>query len=421
MPVVSIVTPFFNAERFIEETIESVFAQTYDNWELLLIDDGSTDRSTEIVLKYVKQYPEKVRYFEHEGHQNRGSSAARNLGIHHARGDYIAFLDSDDVWLKEKLKKQITILESSSRTSVVFGNTERWHSWTGNAGNPQGDFIPDLGLKHNFLYEPPALLVPLLRRTVPVTSSFLVRRSAIAKTGGFEEAFRGLFDDQVFFIKLFAQVPVFVSGMCLERYRHHPDSCCRVAEKIGNIDSVRFDFLNWVEQYFSEHSEAGAEARKVLKRELMPYKHPMLYYWIRKRDNLALLTSETVNKTKRRIMLKSSGSLYAYPNPVKVPRRLMEGTTTLSWTSKNTTMVEVHVGSPDGPLFSRTGSSGTKIAGPWVRDGTVFYLQDVADKKPLTKDYTLSTVVVRVIPDVRVTRKIFDSLLRGKFQSKRLF
>src|SRR5438105_1562536 len=98
-PLVSAITIFLNEEKFLQEAIASVFAQTYDNWELLLVDDGSTDASTEIALRYAKQYPEKVRYVEHRGHQNRGMSAARNLGIRNAKGQYIAFLDADDVWL----------------------------------------------------------------------------------------------------------------------------------------------------------------------------------------------------------------------------------------------------------------------------------------------------------------------------------
>src|SRR5262245_49569485 len=97
-PLVSVIMIFLNAERFFLEAIESVFAQTYSNWELLLIDDGSTDGSTEIALRYAKNSPEKVRYFEHNGHCNRGTAASRNLGLSQARGDYIAQLDADDVW-----------------------------------------------------------------------------------------------------------------------------------------------------------------------------------------------------------------------------------------------------------------------------------------------------------------------------------
>src|SRR5713226_10047705 len=94
--LVSVIMIFLDEEKFIREAIESVFPQTYDNWELLLVDDGSTAGSTDIARRYAEQHPGKVRYLDHEGHRNRGMSASRNLGIRHARGDYIAFLDADD-------------------------------------------------------------------------------------------------------------------------------------------------------------------------------------------------------------------------------------------------------------------------------------------------------------------------------------
>ena len=84
--IVSVIIPFLNAEKFIREAIESVLRQSYDNWELLLIDDGSTDGSTEVALMYTERHPGKVRYFEHKDHQNRGTCASRNLGIRHASG-----------------------------------------------------------------------------------------------------------------------------------------------------------------------------------------------------------------------------------------------------------------------------------------------------------------------------------------------
>src|SRR5919198_1004258 len=105
-PLVSAIIIFLNAERFIQEAIESVFAQTYDAWELLLVDDGSTDGSTAIARRYAEQHPGKVRYLEHNGHQNRGKSASRNLAIRNCTGEYIAFLDADDVWLPRKLEQQ---------------------------------------------------------------------------------------------------------------------------------------------------------------------------------------------------------------------------------------------------------------------------------------------------------------------------
>src|SRR5512147_1824882 len=102
-PLVSGVIIFWNAERFLQEAIESVLAQTYPSWELLLVDDGSTDGASEIARSYAARHPERIRYLEHPGHRNRGMSASRNLGLQQSRGALVAFLDSDDVWLPEKL------------------------------------------------------------------------------------------------------------------------------------------------------------------------------------------------------------------------------------------------------------------------------------------------------------------------------
>jgi glycosyltransferase involved in cell wall biosynthesis len=111
-PLVSCVVIFLNGEQYIREAIESVFSQVYEHWELFLVDDGSTDSSTQIARHYAQQHPDKVHYLEHPGHQNRGMSAARNLGIRHAQGAYLAFLDADDLWLPQKLERQVAILET---------------------------------------------------------------------------------------------------------------------------------------------------------------------------------------------------------------------------------------------------------------------------------------------------------------------
>ena len=110
--LVSIITIFLNEERFLQEAVESIFAQTHDKWELLLVDDGSTDKSTAIAQEYARLFPAKIRYLEHEGHRNRGMSASRNLGIQNSCGEYISFLDADDAWLAHKLEQQVGVMEA---------------------------------------------------------------------------------------------------------------------------------------------------------------------------------------------------------------------------------------------------------------------------------------------------------------------
>ena len=111
-PLVSIITPFYNTPvEFFQEAVQSVFAQTYKNWELILVDDGSTGQVTQLAVDYASHNLDKVFYFEHENHENLGHSAARNLGIRNSKGKYIAFLDSDDVWMEYKLEQQVAILD----------------------------------------------------------------------------------------------------------------------------------------------------------------------------------------------------------------------------------------------------------------------------------------------------------------------
>lgn len=119
-PLVSIITPNYNCEKYICETIESVLNQTYKNWEMLIVDDCSTDNSIKMLEKYLDDRRIKLVKMN----KNSGAALCRNLGIEEANGKYIAFLDSDDLWEKEKLEKQISFME---KNDVDFSYTEYTH------------------------------------------------------------------------------------------------------------------------------------------------------------------------------------------------------------------------------------------------------------------------------------------------------
>ncbi len=225
-PLVTVITIFLNAERFLEEAIESVVGQSYSEWELLLVDDGSTDNSTQIALRYANQYPQHVRYLQHAGHENKGISASQNLGIGEAKGKYIAFLDADDVWLPEKLKQQVAILEAHAEAVMIYGRTRYWYSWTGKAEDTRRDLLIEPGVRPDSLISPPELLVGFLRQDLPVPcpSDIMVRRDKVIDVGGFEADFRRIFTDKVFYAKVCLRWPVYVSGKCWDRYRRHPDT-----------------------------------------------------------------------------------------------------------------------------------------------------------------------------------------------------
>lgn len=116
-PLVSVIMPTYNCGQFIAESIESVLAQTVTDWELWIGDDCSTDHTAEVVREYADKYPQ-IHYLRTK--KNGGPAAARNLGLHEARGKYVAFLDSDDLWKPDKLEKQIAFME---KTGAMFSAT----------------------------------------------------------------------------------------------------------------------------------------------------------------------------------------------------------------------------------------------------------------------------------------------------------
>ena len=109
-PLISIIMPLYNALPFLDETIGSILAQTYDNWELIIVDDCSTDASADVARSYAEHDPRISLY---ESSENGGAGRARNLCLDHVRGDYVAFMDSDDVWFPEKLSRQLAFMQAN--------------------------------------------------------------------------------------------------------------------------------------------------------------------------------------------------------------------------------------------------------------------------------------------------------------------
>lgn len=301
-PLVSVVTPFLDAERFLGEAVESVLAQTWPRWELLLVDDGSTDGSTALAREYAAGHPGRIRCLEHEGHRTLGSSAARNLGLRHARGEYVAFLDADDVWLPPKLERQVAILEARPRAAMVYGATVHWHGWTGRPEDAARDFPRRLGVPPDTLVEPPAL-VPLflpLKAQTPGTCGVLVRRSVLEEVGGFEDGFTGMFDDQVLFYKICLRAPVFVESGRWDLYRQHPDSLCHLKLRSGEYgvpsrpSPSYLKFYEWLAGYLAGQGITDRATWRALHRALRPYRNTL-------RDRLSLAVERRVYEARTRL------------------------------------------------------------------------------------------------------------------------
>jgi glycosyltransferase involved in cell wall biosynthesis len=276
-PRVSVITIFLNAERYLAEAIESVLAQDFPDFELILVDDGSAEPCSALARVYAERYP-NVTYLEHPGHRNRGMSASRNLGMSVARGEFIAFIDADDVWAPSKLREQIAIMDANPKLGMVCGTVRYWYSWSGG----EDVLIPTGHVQNRGVPSPEASLAlyPLGTAAAPCPSDLLLRRDVVAALGGFEEHFTGprqMYEDQGFLAKLYLAAPVFFSDRVWLSYRQHAESCVAEVTRDGRYDEVRLYFLNWLERYLANLPHADPRVRRALRRALWPYRHPTIH------------------------------------------------------------------------------------------------------------------------------------------------
>lgn len=275
MPVVSVVIIFLNAERYIEEAVHSVYDQEFfSDWELILVDDGSTDRSSQIA-RDLAAADERVHYLEHPGHQNRGMSATRNLGAAHAKAKYIAFLDADDTWTPRKLYDQVELLERMPDVAMVSGAVLNWYSW--DPKSTIADSIYQPGDIADQRLDPPeaALALNPLRRGTSAIAEVLVRREAFEAVGGFEERFRGLYEDQAFYVKIFLRYPIYISSSRWLYYRMHDDSCCGQLRRVSRAHTwrLRLTFFDWIRELEEQgwFDDARVSAKLRLRRRELKY------------------------------------------------------------------------------------------------------------------------------------------------------
>lgn len=277
--LVTVIVCFYNEERFIEETIESVFAQTLSKWELILVDDGSSDNSTAIAKNMAAAYPQKVFYLEHENHNNKGLSASRNLGISHARGEFVAFIDADDVWLPQKLERQVAILAQYQTAGMLCEASEYWYTWQ---GENEKDVLIKVGVDQDRLYPPgklSELLYPLGKGAAPCPCSLMLRKSVLYKHNGFEAHFTGslqMYEDQAFLQKIYLNEFVFVSSQCNNRYRKRRGSLVQKAKSEGDYYGVRKYFLNWLKEYLQSHNIHNKQIDQLLKKASRHNESPLL-------------------------------------------------------------------------------------------------------------------------------------------------
>jgi glycosyltransferase involved in cell wall biosynthesis len=258
-PLVSVIIPAYNSESYIAETIDSILRQDYPALEIWVVDDGSVDNTQAIV----RSYGDKVQLLTQ---QNQGSAAARNLGVLHAQGKYIAFLDADDVWRKDKISLQVDALRKSGY-KMAYSSFIRWHP------DAQGRYAPP-----DSLFDTPHhpditsarivtgwVYADLLLDCMVWTSSVMVEKTEIVKAGLFDETLRKG-QDYDLWLRLSQQIEMLGLTQPTALYRIHPDNITSA------VKDVNYEYLilsralaRWGESGPDRRTPAGSVAARMAK------------------------------------------------------------------------------------------------------------------------------------------------------------
>ena len=250
--IVSIVIPVYNQEKYLKQTLDSVLKQTYSTWECILINDGSSDDSVNIINKYASQ----DNRFIFINSENKGVSNARNLGLQQAKGDYILFLDGDDLIHPEKLQRAISNFQKNEDLSIIFNTTNYFQGTIENTLYPLKIEAELLNFSDLVLYWGEKIIIPI--------------HSAILKKSLFEDI---SFDceltaqeDWLVWLRLFQKKPkVLVLDAVLSYYRKHHESrtqiksleedhfkALQIFEKYMDADSYKVLLLHQIKRYYKK-------------------------------------------------------------------------------------------------------------------------------------------------------------------------
>lgn len=204
--LVSIIIPCYNAEKFIKETIQSVLNQAYTNWELIIVNDGSIDNSE----SHIKEF--KDNRIQYKPTKNGGVSKARNIGINLAKGEFIAFLDADDIFELTNLQEKVTYLDANPKIGLVHSSEQKFDHITSNnltiTHGKGGDVLSELLEMNSTVIHSPA--------------SILMRHELLTKIGGFDEQLSTSADWE-FWVRVAVQTKIGFINKPLIKYRIHPD------------------------------------------------------------------------------------------------------------------------------------------------------------------------------------------------------
>jgi glycosyltransferase involved in cell wall biosynthesis len=202
---VSAVIPTYNSAKYIRDAVESVLAQTYPVYEVLVVDDGSTDGTEELF----KGYGNRIRYIRQA---NAGPPVARNTGLAQAAGDWIALLDSDDLWTPQKIERQVAYLESHPACGLVYTDMKTF--------DDSGIIEESVKISRNLRLPSGNIFPQMFAETLFQTSAVLIRKSCIDRVGGFDTELR-MGDDYELFLRISRHYELGYVDEPLVLYRQH--------------------------------------------------------------------------------------------------------------------------------------------------------------------------------------------------------
>lgn len=214
IPKVSIIMPAYNAELFISDAIKSVVNQVYTDWELIIVDDGSTDTTAEKVQYWLQKDNRIEYYYQENGKQGK----ARNLGISKSKSEYLAFLDADDLWLPQKLSIQVRQIEEKN-VDLVFSDSYFFYN------NQTANLTKKMNIKDDIFYDQKNVLSFLENNKIPILT-VLVKKEKVFEVGGFSDKLTiQNVEDYHLWLKLLMSGSVFYSSnIILAKYRIHDNS-----------------------------------------------------------------------------------------------------------------------------------------------------------------------------------------------------
>jgi glycosyltransferase involved in cell wall biosynthesis len=279
-PKVSVIIPVYNCERYLAQAIESVLAQTFQDFEMFVVDDGSSDHSPEIIQRYVEEYPKKITYLEHPKHSNCGVSASRNLGIQHAVGQYIAFLDSDDLWLSEKLQLQVHVLDTYQDVGFTYCPI----AVVDEKMNPTKEMCGTSTYGSGVPNEVRNIFEQLFSQEIvfQFCSTSLIRKHIFREVGLFDEDL-GFGEDRVLSTKITYFYPVFFLPQPLVKYRVHASNVTwhwKDTKKGKNVSyEVMYRVCQWLKNNILRSCDTHDVQIKLANLALHTYQKRIISRW----------------------------------------------------------------------------------------------------------------------------------------------